>query len=907
MSTPDIRVRLSPEGIKEVIAGLRAVQAEANKSNKSAAGGLGLVNNALRDLKALAPAIGLAAVVGGFVALAKQALDTADATGKLQQKVGGTVEEISGLTLAFKTNESDQAGLQAALLKTANVLAQVRANAPEAVQALEAIGVNAQEVAQQSTPRALESIASALQKIPPGAERAAATFAIFGKQSGDLVTALDAVGRDGIDAFIAKARELGVLIDGDLAQAAAAAKDSLGLIKIEAQGLATQFIAGLAPAVASAMEEFSKAVSGEGLNGMREFGKGVGFVIRQIVNFFINLGDEIGAQLAKIASRFDQFAAQSKAFASGEFKQILVLEAQGEADRAAIDQALGQRIAARNERAFEGPQPGKPRPAAGTETVLPPVDKTAKDIAAARLAFIRAQLQNELKIFQEGGKLADQVNKDAYDQGLISLQQYFDARRQVLQANQAKELQVLRAERAALAAELKASTSPANAGAQRGEIVNRIRNVGFVADSPEAQLKLQGQLKQQLAAFDATAAKTDADRLKLRQQLAEVDTKILAQEISGQRELTSLAGEQVAAQKEVDAARRQAASQLAQAEGDRHAVFLANLEEEIRGLKELGAKAGLSVDEVEAHIKRLTVAREAQFNFEEVARKGQAAMDSFTRDAELIARDQQAGITTQLEGQQRLIELEGKRLEQLKLLAAELVTAAEKSGDLENIQKAREFSDSVNQIGVSYRGATDEIVKFKTAGKEAIQEGLEGLFANIDKIKSVGDAFESLANVVAQALLRMAAQILAQKAVLALFGGAAGAPATGKDGGVVVQKKAAGDIVSGPGLNIPGRDTVPALLEPGEFVMRKAAVQRPGALAFLRHFNRGSLRAAMPIARFADGGLVGVGGAGGAGARMIQQNITVQADKQGAVSRLTLQQTAAAAARGLTEANRRDN
>src|SRR5688572_2275336 len=250
MSTPDIRVRLSPEGIREVIAGLRQVQAESDKASKKSSSGIGLFKASLADLKSLLPTLGLAAAVAGFAGIAKQALATADATGKLQVRFGGVVEEISGLTLAFRSNESNQAGLQQAFTKTAEIIGKVKAGSEETAGALAAIGVDAEALQDQATPRALETIAVALNKIPPGADRAAAAAKIFGRTLGqELLPALDAVGSEGIDAFIEKAREAGVLIDDELAGAAARANDALTAIGITAEGVATQFLSGFAPAV----------------------------------------------------------------------------------------------------------------------------------------------------------------------------------------------------------------------------------------------------------------------------------------------------------------------------------------------------------------------------------------------------------------------------------------------------------------------------------------------------------------------------------------------------------------------------------------------------------------------------------------------------------------------------------
>ena len=821
MSTPDIRVRLSPEGLNEVLFALRRLQEEGRRANRGAAEGISAVSAAARELKSLLPTIGLAAAVAGFAALAKQSLATADAMGKLQQGVGGTVEEISGLNLAFRTNESDQEGMRTALFKTGQVLQQVANGSVETIDALKSIGVEAKDIEDLGTPRALEAIARKLVEIPPGGERAAAAMKIFGKEGKNLIVALDAVGTQGIDAFIAKAREMGVLIDEDLARAAARANDALGLIRIQAEGLATQFVSGLAPAVADAMETFGQAISGPGVNGMRTLGETVGFVVRAVVAFFVAMGKQVGATTAKVVTFVEGVVNAAKAIASGDLDGAIEALRESARRRLSIEAELQADLASLREGVFNPQQPAAGRSGGGR--AIAEVDTAElKKAHAARLELAKDAVQNELKLQQERLKSEEQANKRAYDQGLISLEEYFTRRHQIAVDGAEAELAALKLQRGQVAGEL--------AGA---------------ANLPEA------------------------DRIKLRQDLARVEAEIAARQIQAQRELAEIAAEEIEAQKAQASERVKIANTLDDLEGKRHAVFQRNLEEEVKTLRELGVRAGQTAEEIEETVGRLTAARTAQFNFEDVQRKAKAALDAYTRDAEQIRRDQESGLITQYEGEQRLIELTRQRLVLLRQIADASEEAAKATGSDEAIEKAKEYADSVKEIEVSYQAATDMATRFKNAGLESFEGALSDLLQNVDKIDNLGEAFKNLARTVAQALAKMAADIIAKQATLALAraffnaasggsGSAAGAIAGAHYGGYIRGYATGGDV-RGRALRIPGPDKIPILAQEGEFMMRRARVQEPGALDFLRAWNSGrvSLAQVMQWPRFATGGQIG--------------------------------------------------
>lgn len=945
MSTPQIRVRLSPEGVADVIEALRRVTAETKQAQQLAGKGVGAINTALRELKSLLPAIGLAAVVGGFAAMTGNALRAADATGKLQQAVGGTVEEISGLTLAFRTNESNQDQLRAALLKTANVMGEVRAGSAGARDGLAGIGLDADKIATLSTPRALEQIAKQLLAIEDPGKRAAAAAKIFGKQAGDLLTALKAVGTQGIDPFIKKAAELGVLIDSDLADAAARANDSLGIIKLQAEGLATQFAAGLAPAVADAMEELNRATTGPGINGFRKLGEFVGFLINGIVAGFSSLGKTIGATIAQIVATGTSAVEAAKALARGSLSGAREALQAGARERLAIETALQEDLAAlqaRLDNAGNKRPPPDPRGNGVAGAVDPDFALEQERKNAAATATLKQQaFQNELKLQQEFLKSQEQANQVGFDQGLVSLQQFYDKRKALAERNNQIEIASLRGQRAAVVEQLTADKAHGGPDDEADRI--KLRQQIAQLDSQIQQRRVAGERELAGLLAERTAAEKDLAKELADQQanLLEIEGNRhaafmanLAAEVKLLRELDAKAGKgpdqteadvqrlvaarTAAFNKELNGELQAQEIKLLELEGRRHDAFRANLDVEIAQLREFGRRAGQTADEIDAQVRRFSAAREAAFNFDEVQRKGADALAAFDRDAQQIQRDQQAGIITQFEGEQRLIDLERERLVVLKELAQQQLLAAEATGNPEIIERARQFAASVDQISASYTQATDIAGRFRSAGLEAFEQGIQSLALNIDKIHSFGDAFKELARTVGAALSKIAADIIARQATLALLnlipGGAGsfGAFLSGAKDGGRIRGYAGGGDVRGRKLNVPGPDKIPIMAQEGEFMIRQRAAAQPGGYAFLRAFNAGLIRP-QALPKFALGGPIGgmieTAGAGGTGrpGMVVQQSFHMTTDRQGNVSRRTTMQITAAAARGLAEASERNN
>lgn len=181
---------------------------------------------------------------------------------------------------------------------------------------------------------------------------------------------------------------------------------------------------------------------------------------------------------------------------------------------------------------------------------------------------------------------------------------------------------------------------------------------------------------------------------------------------------------------------------------------------------------------------------------------------------------------------------------------------------LESVGAFKTFEDSVMDLNAA-----------------AIKEGSSGLSKMLKDVatgaKSAGDAFRDMATTFISAMLDMSAQMAASEALKMIFGnnksspvatpginGNAGSDTTGSlisagmnyisslffaQGGLVPLKRFdnGGIMGSVPGVDI-GRDSVNAKLRPGEFVMRKTAVDAIGA-DFLAGMNARGAAALAPL------------------------------------------------------------
>src|SRR5690348_1069497 len=112
---PDVRVRLSAEGVEQVIAAMQKIQAEARKTD-----GIDALKKGFDELKSsLLDVVSVSAAVAGMVELGKTAVENAVHIGALSQETGASVEVLSDLSVAAKQADVSQETMSSGLIKLA--------------------------------------------------------------------------------------------------------------------------------------------------------------------------------------------------------------------------------------------------------------------------------------------------------------------------------------------------------------------------------------------------------------------------------------------------------------------------------------------------------------------------------------------------------------------------------------------------------------------------------------------------------------------------------------------------------------------------------------------------------------------------------------------------------------------
>ena len=460
---------------------------------------------------------------------------------------------------------------------------------------------------------------------------------------------------------------------------------------------------------------------------------------------------------------------------------------------------------------------------------------TAQQAAArAKEAYLRAQIENEVKLLQARNRLEEKENQVAFDNGLTSLRAYFERRRKILTSEAEKEIEALRKEREQI---VEAAVGERKlAGGQKG------KDAGVIQAEQE---KITWKEKQDLAAID----------LRIRQKELELQEKGLALTEDERKAIITLGVERLSLDQRI----LETTGKKIEAQAKALEIEKSQLDQQLRA-------AGMPAEERETKIGEYAAAREAEIEFNRVRLEIQQALFNLEMERqkiqELIAR----GVITEAEGEDRILGIERERLPVLQEIAERYQQAAVKTGDSEKIGEAKQTGADVRQIGVHVDETGRRLAALKKTAFDSLVNGLGNFLSQgIQGAKNLGEAIRNMAKNFVAAMLDMIAQMLAFAAIKALFKGMGFSLPTGAAGGG--GGMATGGIVRGPGTGTS--DSIPVWLSSGEFVVRAAVVRDPGAISFLEEFNQRGVRSLYDYtkaSRYAEGGLVGASAAaGGAG------------------------------------------
>jgi len=822
---PEIKVKLTAEdtGVAAAIKELGQNLKNLKTQQDATAGSSIKMADAFKGLVA-------AIAVEKFAEFGKATLESATAIARASQITGASAQ-----TLGVFRKTADDLGVSSeavdkGFVKLSRSILEFQQGSAQATKNFQLLGVSQKDLANLNTDQKIQLITNRLGSMADSTTKAALAQALLGRGGAELIPVLNELAGEGFEKARASAEKMGLLLDNQTANSLLQAKKGLTDLGDVGKGIATQFTAGLAPAITDVSNALVKATTQDGVGGFKSLGEVAGDAMRKIVLGIAAVVAgivEIGAKTSALVQNIGR--ATAEAITKGPKAAWQAFEQNELADANRIDAEIQRRETTLIEeldgktRLNEKPKaPPKPPPD------IVPATPTSDAAARAQLALDEKKVQDELAIHRAYAAQTAEVDKEMYDRGEISLAEYYDRRKTAILADTAEEVAILRqgvvrAQDDATKAKAEAAKQPAGSKERDRQHANEIQALAKVEELQTKITELQISSGTKIAALDDD---TNKKREQSQQQTLEFE-----------RELAELQGKrQLAAKAQIDAEAAKRTLQVQQSGGD--PALLAEIEQ----WKQL----------------KLAVA-----DFEQAKEKTKQDTQAFDIERQGIQIKAKAGQISPLEEEREINQLIKERLPLLQADADAELGAAKKTGNQDLIVEAQQTKQQLQNIALSAKDVGQQI-------GQTLNQSFTSFFETVGRgTQSVASSFQHLAASVIQSIEQILIKMLLLKIANEGLAATGATPGSGFLGNFFAglgggSGHAEGGLIKGPGG--PKADSIPARLSAGEYVVKADAVSAFG-VHNLEAINRG-LRvpsiANLALPKFGDGGLVGAVGAPGA-------------------------------------------
>lgn len=798
---PDVRVKLTAEGVAEVVSALKKIQKEGTKTAAKTKRGFGGLNSVLGSTRGLLGGMGIAIGFVMFKRMIGGAIEAADQINKLGAKVGASTEHLSALSLVARTADADLNQVGAALIRMNKNLGDAAAGLPTALAFLSDLGLGLKDFKGKDSVEIFADISAALFDMEDHLKRDRIAIGLFGRSGAQLKPLMKALADEGLGAVIDRARELGVLLDQDLAAASEKIKDDVEILKMQSEAMSIHFIAGFGPAMSQVLQTLSGNLGDTG-NAWQTFGTGIGAVLKFVVGVVSAGVDVITFMIGGIAVSISSMLTTIGLALKGDFggaKQEMARYKRWLTDEYT---EISERMQSRFQLLLTPAKVAGEERGAGTAA-----DEEATvyaDLQNKKAIALQMTLDREIALVKKAAAMKTKAEKREFDEGLQGVEEFYNDRRKILTDAYNEELRALK---------------------EKEDATQFILDPA-IQEQERAKIRIQreaAELAHANAMIDLTTEERDTVRDLAQERLGLEQTLL---EMQGRR---------------TEAERLGFAEQLA-------AVDL------------LYRKRGESDAAREAAVERLRAALEAGLEFEETKNEAERTLADLGAKRDEIEAKAAAGLIGQVEAEVELLAIEQARLGTLAQLAEALLAAAEATGDPEKIEQARAFSATIRDISNSVESATGSFDQFKATALDATEGALADFFASgAQGAETLEEAFQNMATSIIGDLKRLLAQMLATKIMGFFSGGGAVDPNF-----IGPMPAARGGLFRGPGTGTSDSllarvsrgefiNTAAVVREPGVLEHLRDLNLR-GARALMPDIV--SLR----TPHFAEGGLVGVSG-----------------------------------------------
>ncbi|WP_349361220.1 phage tail tape measure C-terminal domain-containing protein [Stappia sp.] len=268
MAEKRVSVRLAAVGGRQVRAELEGVGEAGSRgfgrlSREMEAANTRLAGFARRVRVAAAAAVAAATAAG--VAMVRSGLQTVDAQAKLAQSLGTTVASIQMLERAGELAGVSMSGIEQATKDLTRRLSQAAAGTGPAADALDRLGLSANELIALPLDQRVGAINAAIESFVPAAERAAVAGQLFGEEGSIAMSRIDtATLRQATE----DVRAFGVVVSEQDADQIERTNDAISRLGLIWRGLSNQLAVAAAPALEAVADAMAAVASRTGPLGI---------------------------------------------------------------------------------------------------------------------------------------------------------------------------------------------------------------------------------------------------------------------------------------------------------------------------------------------------------------------------------------------------------------------------------------------------------------------------------------------------------------------------------------------------------------------------------------------------------------------------------------------------------------
>lgn len=705
------------------------------------------------------------AVLTGFIAtaagavtldlLAEQVEKTTVALATLvdmSQKTGSSITSLSQLQKVAEAFGGDSSAINLALNNLARGMSATDEEASKTRNALEQLGIETTDLAQQDPSAVFIRVAQTLHGYQDGAGKAAVVTDLFKRNAADLLPFLNSVAEH-LDEFS------GVSVEA--AQRGKAFEDSLGILRVRAAELRESLVTTMLPAFSDFTGALEKIISEEAKLGQNSTLAAWAETLTLGLTHLIDVAQGVVRLFQLLGHTLGAAAAMANADSLDEAGQVFKLYRQQLSDWANTP-LLGTRIRDEMERqrtlrvtqggqgsevTGEGTEPQDGKNAKGQLKYQSVETGREAEDAARRLAEndsrdLQRRIEAEATLLAGRNRMLDAYNAD----NLISIHDYYAARQAAQEQSLRASESLIHREIAVQQAFLKEATTDAN----RQQAQEKIREL------KDKEIELQRQ------ASEATVLDKGKERkayVDLATEISHLNAQLL--------ELQGRAGE--AAQLRLTGQYRDVRLRF-NSEGNQPALDL---------------------------VDRLQRAQVAQAEFNQFAEQGAQVQERLRLAEERAALMQYTGAASELQTMAQISAARQQAVRELEQIVAKLEQVALASQNPALLVQAEAARTALERL----RAESDLLArKFQTIFSGSMADALTEFATGA---KSAKEAFKSFADSVVLQITRLASEGVALQLYQKLFGvagGAAGGSLLGAIGGA----GAAGTGAGGSGAGGPG-------------------------------------------------------------------------------------------------------